>query len=138
MGIWVYKYEQPKHGKDEPNQQPLENQSKTQDKMGKGKTKNDTRKWCAFRKIPWHNTDECRFKYSLVVEVKDKESNINSQSDSENMENRQIIDTDPTTTVATKTIQPEELVDPEEGEIPFHSHMWVKGTPLHFNVDNEN
>jgi hypothetical protein len=73
-----------------------------------------------------------------VVEVKDKESNLDSQSDSENMENRQIIDTDPTTTVATKTIQPEEPVDLEEGELLFHSHMWVKGTPLHFIVDNEN
>jgi hypothetical protein len=34
----------------------------------------------------------------------------------------------------TTTIQPEELVDPEEGEQLFHSQMWVKGTPLHFIV----
>jgi hypothetical protein len=44
--------QQPKHGKDDPNQQPLDNQSKTQDKKGKGKMKNDTRKWCDFHKIP--------------------------------------------------------------------------------------
>jgi hypothetical protein len=25
---------------------------------------------------------------------------------------------------------------PEEGERLFHSHMWVKGTPLHFIVDS--
>jgi hypothetical protein len=37
----------------------------------------------------------------------------------------------------TTTIQPEELVDPEEGEHLFHSQMWVKGTPLHFIVDND-
>jgi hypothetical protein len=56
-----------------------------------------------------------------VSEVKDTESNPNSESDPENIENRQIIDADPTSTVATTTIQPEESVDPEEGECLFHS-----------------
>jgi hypothetical protein len=46
----------------------------------------------------------------------------------------QIIDAEPTATIATATIQPEE--DPEEGERLFHSQMWVKGTPLHFIVDS--
>jgi hypothetical protein len=36
----------------------------------------------------------------------------------------------------TATIQLEEPIDPEEGEGLFHSHMWVKGTPLHFIVDS--
>jgi hypothetical protein len=36
----------------------------------------------------------------------------------------------------TTTIQPEEPKDPKEGESLFHSHMWVKGTPLHFIVDS--
>jgi hypothetical protein len=36
----------------------------------------------------------------------------------------------------TATIQPEEPEDPEEGEHLFHSHMWVKGTPMHFIVDS--
>jgi hypothetical protein len=71
-----------------------------------------------------------------VVEVKDKEPNPDSESDPENIENKQIIDADPTATVATTTIQPEEPVDPEEGEHLFHSQMWVKGTPLHFIVDS--
>jgi hypothetical protein len=44
--------QQPKHSKDNPNQQPIDNQSKTQNKKGKGKTKNDTGKWCDFHKIP--------------------------------------------------------------------------------------
>jgi hypothetical protein len=39
--------------------------------------------------------------------------------------------------VAATTIKPEEPEDLEEGEILFHSQMWVKGTPLHFIVDNE-
>jgi hypothetical protein len=99
--------------------------------------KNETGKWCDFHKIPWHNTDECRSKQSLVVEVKDKEPNPESKSDPENIENRQIIDVDPTSIVATATIQPEEPVDPEEGEHLFDSQMWVKGTPLHFIVDSD-
>jgi hypothetical protein len=57
------------------------------------------------------------------------------KSDSENTGKRQIIDVDPTTIVATATIQLEEPTDLEEGECLFHSQMWVKGTPLHFIVD---
>jgi hypothetical protein len=69
-------------------------------------------------------------------EIKDKEPNPDSESDSENTDRRQIIDADPTAIVATTTIQPEEPTDPEEGEHLFHSQMWVKGTPLHFIVDS--
>jgi hypothetical protein len=36
----------------------------------------------------------------------------------------------------TATIQPEEPTNPEEGEIFFHSQMWVKGTLLHFIADS--
>ena len=75
--------QQPKHGKYGPNQQPLDNQSKTQDKKGKGKMKNDTRKCCDFQKIPWDNTDECHSKQSYVAEVKDIKLNLDSKSDPE-------------------------------------------------------
>ena len=71
-----------------------------------------------------------------MAEIKDKEPNPDSESDSENTGKRQIIDADPTAIVATATIQPEEPTDPEEGERLFHSQMWVKGTPLHFIVDS--
>jgi hypothetical protein len=128
--------QQPKYDKDVPNKQSPENQSKTQEKKGHGKTKKDTGKWCDFHKSPWHNTDECRSKQSLVAEIKDKEPNPDSESDSENNGKRQIIDADPTAIVATAAIQPEEPTDPEEGERLFHSQMWVKGTPLHFIVDS--
>jgi hypothetical protein len=37
----------------------------------------------------------------------------------------------------TTTIQIEETVDHEEGEHLFHSHIWVKGTSLHFIVGND-
>jgi hypothetical protein len=128
--------QQPKYDKDGPNKQSPENQSKTQEKKGHGKTKKDTEKWCEFHKIPWHNTYECRSKQSLVAEIKDKELNPDSESDSENNGKGQIIDADPTAIVVTATIQPEEPTDPEEGERLFHSQMWVKGTPLHFIVDS--
>jgi hypothetical protein len=72
-----------------------------------------------------------------VVEVKDKDPNLASESDSKNTGKRQIIDENPTAIVATATIQPEEPIDPQEGECLFHSQMWVKGTPLHFIVDSE-
>jgi hypothetical protein len=71
-----------------------------------------------------------------VVEIKEKESNSDLESDSENTGRRQIIDADPTTIVATTTIQPEEPTEIEEGEHLFHSHMCVKGTLLHFIVDS--
>jgi hypothetical protein len=37
----------------------------------------------------------------------------------------------------TTRIQPKEPKDLEEWEQLFHSHMWVKGTLLHFIVDIE-
>ena len=70
--------QQPKHDKDGPNKQSPENQSKTQEKKGHGKTKKDTGKWCKFHKIPWKNTDECHSKQSLVAEIKDKLPNPDS------------------------------------------------------------
>jgi hypothetical protein len=70
--------QQPKYDKDDPNKQFVENQSKTHEKKGHWKTKKDTGKWCEFHKSPWHNTDECRSKQSLVAEIKDKESNPDS------------------------------------------------------------
>ena len=71
-----------------------------------------------------------------MAKIKDKESYIDSVSDSENTGKGQIIDADPTVIVATVAIQPKEPTDPEEGEHLFHSQMWVKGTPLHFIVDS--
>jgi hypothetical protein len=56
-----------------------------------------------------------------VVEIKDKEPNPDSESDSENTGKRQIIDVDPTVIVVMTTIQPEEPTYTKEGEHLFHS-----------------
>jgi hypothetical protein len=71
--------------------------------------KKDTGKWCDFQKIPWHNTDECLSKQSLVVELKQTKLRPDSElMISENNKRRQIIDVDPIAIVTTTTIQPEE------------------------------
>jgi hypothetical protein len=71
-----------------------------------------------------------------VAEVKASESDVGSDSESEPERGRQIIDVEPSATVATTKLQPGEPDEPEEGERLFHSQMWVKGTPLHFIVDS--
>jgi hypothetical protein len=61
-----------------------------------------------------------------VAEVKSSESDVGSDSDSEPERGRQIIDMEPSATVATTKLQPSEPDEPEEGECLFHSQMWVK------------
>ena len=97
-----------KQGKGNPSPQNTvkenDNQSPPQEKKGDRKTKKDTGKWCEFHKIPWHNTDECLSKQSLVAEI--KYSELDPDSDSEPnatvaYNGRHIIDVDPTATIAT-------------------------------------
>jgi hypothetical protein len=76
--------QQPKYEKYDPNKHIPKNESKLQENKGHEKTKRDTGKWCDFHKIPWQNTDECFSKQSLVAEIKYKEPNPDSESDSEN------------------------------------------------------
>jgi hypothetical protein len=70
-----------------------------------------------------------------VAKVKAFESDAGSESESEPEKGRQIIDVEPNATIYTTKVHPSEPDEPEEGERLFHSHMWVKGTPLHFIID---
>ena len=73
-------------------------------KKGNGKTKKDTGKWCKFHKSPWHNTDECRSKKSLVVEIKYSESDLDFDFEPNSTavnHGKYIIDAEPLVIVAT-------------------------------------
>jgi hypothetical protein len=70
-----------------------------------------------------------------VAEVKSSESDTDSDFETEPKRGRWIIGMEPNATVATTKLRPGEPDEPEEGEHLFHSHMWVKGTPLHFIID---
>jgi hypothetical protein len=98
--------------------------------------KKDTGKWCEYHKIPWHNTNECRYNPSLVAEMKASESEDDSYSESNTEGGKWIIDSKPSAMVATTKVRSSEPEEPEEGECLFHSQVWVKGDPIHFIVDN--
>jgi hypothetical protein len=71
-----------------------------------------------------------------VAEVKAFESDAVFDSESKPERGRRIIDVEPSATVVTTKIHPDEPDEPEEGERLFHSQMWVIGTPLHFIVNS--
>jgi hypothetical protein len=71
-----------------------------------------------------------------VAEVKAYESDADSSSEPEPKRGRWIIYAEPSVIVSTTKLQPSEPDEPEEGESIFHSHMWVKGTPLLFIIDS--
>jgi hypothetical protein len=50
---------------------------------------------------------------------------------------KKIIDMEPNVTIATTKVQLEVPKDSKEGECLFYSWMWVKGTLIHFIVDNK-
>jgi hypothetical protein len=80
---------------------PQDNQSRPQAKKDTGKTKKDTRKWCDFHKILWHNNIDCLSKHSLVAKVKASESDTDFESESEPKRGREIIDAEPNATIST-------------------------------------
>jgi len=75
-----------------------------------------------------------------VAKLKAFESDARSNSESEPNKGankwKQIIDVEPSLTMATTKIQMIEPEHPEDGEHLFHSEMWVKGSPLQFVFDS--
>jgi hypothetical protein len=106
-----------------------------QHKKGNKKTNKDIGKWCEYHKIPWHNTDECRSKQSLMTKLKASVSEVDSYSKSNREGGKHIINVETNAMIATTKVRPRE---PEEGECLFHSQMLVKGASIHFIVDNGN
>ena len=68
--------------------------------------------------------------------MKSSELDLDFDSETEPNKGKRIIDAKLNAIVTTAQIQLVEPEDSEEGEHLFHSQMWVKGTPLHFIVDN--
>jgi len=99
--------------------------------------KKDTGKWCEYHKIPWHNTEECRSKNSLVVELKASKSEADSEYESNPESGKWIINAKPNATIPTIKFQPNKPKELDEGEHLFHSQMWVKGNLLHFIFDSD-
>jgi hypothetical protein len=72
-----------------------------------------------------------------VAELKASESEVDYDSESNPKGENQIIDVEPIATVSTTKVQTSEPKELEEGDLLFHSQMWVKGDLLHFIVDND-
>jgi hypothetical protein len=70
-----------------------------------------------------------------MVELKASESEDASDSESNQEGGKWIINVEISATISTTKFHPSKLEGPEEGECLFHSHMWVRGAPLHFIVD---
>jgi hypothetical protein len=132
--VWICKPLTAEAGKrqTEPTQpiqygRPQDNPSKLQHKKGNEKTKKDTGKWWEYHKIPWHNTNECHSKKSLVADLKDFESEADSDSKPNHKGGKRIIDPEPSSMVNIAKVWPSEPKQLEEGERLFHLQMWVKG-----------
>ena len=70
-----------------------------------------------------------------MVELKYFESEENYDFESNPEGGKQIINAEPSATIATTKFWPSKPKELEEGECLFYSQMWVKGALLHFIVD---
>jgi hypothetical protein len=76
-------------------------------------------KWCEYHKIPWHNTEECHSKQSLVVEMKASKSEEDSDSESNPEGGKWIIDVEPSAIVATTKVHPSNQKNQRKGNASF-------------------
>jgi hypothetical protein len=81
-------------------------------KKANEKSKKDMGKCCEYHKIPWHNTEECHSKKSLMVEIKSSNSEEDSNSESNPKGGKYIIDVEPSAMVSTTKFHPSELEEP--------------------------
>jgi hypothetical protein len=70
-----------------------------------------------------------------MVELKDSESEVDFDSESNPKGGKWIIDVEPSATFTTTKVHSSEPDEPEEGERLFHSYIWEKGPLLHFIID---
>jgi hypothetical protein len=61
-------------------------------------------KWCEYHKIPWHNTEECHSKKSLMAKMKYSELEFDYDSESNPEGGKQIIDVEPSATISTTKV----------------------------------
>jgi hypothetical protein len=73
-----------------------------------------------------------------VAELKAYESEVDSDFESNPKGGKQIIDVEPSATIASTKVQPSKPEEPKKGERLFHSQIWVKGALIHFIVDSSN
>jgi hypothetical protein len=71
-----------------------------------------------------------------MAELKASKLEADYDSESNPEGGKQIINYEPSATIATTKYRPSEPEEPEEGERLFHSQVWVKGAPLHFIFNN--
>jgi hypothetical protein len=68
--------------------------------------------------------------------MKDLDSDVGPDSNSELNRRKWIIDVKPSVTITTTNVFLEEPKEPKEGNHLFHSKKWEKGPPPHFIVYN--
>jgi hypothetical protein len=69
---------------------------------------------------PWHNTQECCSKQSLMDELKSSELEADYDFESNPEGGKQIIDVETSSTIATTKVWSSEPEEPKEGEHLFH------------------